>query len=155
VSTTKHEDFYQDFRRKVRTWLAGKGRNYQYADLLLVGPDLFHLLCRLVVDTRVPVGEKAKLAAAIAYFVSPVDLVPEGLVGPVGYVDDIALTAYVLNGLLRATGPELLREHWAGDGDVLDVLRHVLEAADSALASGLWRRLKAFAHRPHGGAGPG
>src|SRR5690606_39973905 len=117
----KHQDFYQNFRRKVRTWLEEKGSGYKYADLLLVGPDLFHLLCRLVVDTRVPAKEKAKLAMAIAYFVSPLDLMPEGLLGPVGYLDDVALAAYVLNGLLKSTDVDVRREHWAGEGDVLSV----------------------------------
>lgn len=147
---TTHEDFYRQFRRKVQTWLANKGRHYKYADLLLVGPDLFYLLCRLVVDPRVPVAEKAKLAATIAYFVSPVDLMPEALVGPVGYVDDVALSAYVLNGLLRSTAPNVLHEHWAGQGNVLDVIRQVLEAADSALTTGLWQKLKSLADRRPG-----
>src|SRR5690606_30646905 len=110
--------------------------------------DLFHLLCRLVVDTRVPAKEKAKLAMAIAYFVSPLDLMPEGLLGPVGYLDDVALAAYVLNGLLKSTDVDVLREHWAGEGDVLSVIAHVLEIADSALGSGLWQRLKTLSHRP-------
>lgn len=144
---TQHEDFYQTLRRRIRAWLEGKGAGYKYADLLLVGPDLFHLLCRLAVDPKVPVTEKAKLAATIAYFVSPLDLVPEALAGPVGYVDDIALTAYVLNALLKSTGADVLRKHWAGEGDVLGVIQRVLDAADGALASGLWSRLKALADR--------
>lgn len=144
---TQHQDFYQNLRRRIRAWLAGKGAGYKYADILLLGPDLFHLLCRLVIDPAVPLGEKAKLAATIAYFVSPLDLVPEGLAGPVGYVDDIALTAYVLNGLLKSTGAEVLRKHWAGEGDVLGAIQRVLDAADGALASGLWSRLKSLADR--------
>lgn len=140
-----HQDFYQDFRRRVRQWLDGKGRGYKYADLLLVGPDLFHLLCRLVADPRVPMAHKVKLAAAIAYFVSPMDLVPEGLVGPVGYVDDIALAAYVLNGLLNSSHAHAAREHWAGEGDVLGAVQGVLALADGALGSGLWSHLKSFA----------
>ncbi|NLE85414.1 MAG: DUF1232 domain-containing protein [Myxococcales bacterium] len=152
MAETKHHDFYQDLRHRIRAWLEGKGVGYKYADLLLVGPDLFHLLCRLVVDPAVPLTEKAKLAATIAYFVSPLDLVPEGLAGPVGYVDDVALTAYVLNGLLKSTSAEVLRRHWAGEGDVLGVIQRVLDVADGALASGLWSRLKSLADRglrPH------
>jgi uncharacterized membrane protein YkvA (DUF1232 family) len=143
----QHDDFYQDFRRKVRAWLEGKGQGYKYADILLVGPDLFHLLCRLILDPRVSVSQKAKLATTIAYFVSPIDLLPEALMGPVGYIDDIALSAYVLNGLLKSTSPSVLREHWAGEGDVLVVLERVLEVADGALISGLWRRLKSLVDR--------
>jgi uncharacterized membrane protein YkvA (DUF1232 family) len=138
------EDFYQDFRRRVREWLESKGQGYKYADLLLVGPDLFHLLCRLVADRRVPVTHKVKLAAAIAYFASPLDLVPEALVGPIGYVDDIALAAYVLNGLLNSAHADVARDHWAGEGDVLAVVQRVLELADAALGTGLWGHLKSI-----------
>jgi uncharacterized membrane protein YkvA (DUF1232 family) len=143
--SSAREDFYQDLRRRVREWLDGKGRGYKYADLLLVGPDLFHLLCRLVVDRRVPVAHKVKLAAAIAYFVSPLDLVPEGIVGPIGYVDDITLAAYVLNGLLNSSHAHVAREHWAGEGDVLGAVQRVLLLADSALGSGIWSHLKNIA----------
>ena len=58
---------------------------------------------------------KQKVGAAIAYFISPVDLIPEGLVGPAGYIDDVALAAYVLNSILNSVGPEVLEDHWAGD----------------------------------------
>jgi len=49
-------------------------------------------LFKLSVDARIPLAHKAQLAAAIAYFVSPFDLIPEGLIGPGGFLDDIALS---------------------------------------------------------------
>lgn len=140
--TVKQRDFYKAFRKKIRKWLQTKGAGFKYADVFLVAPDLFHVLCRLAIDRRIPPLDKAKLGATIAYFVSPVGLIPEGLVGPIGYIDDIALSAYVLNGLLNSEHASVVREHWAGDGDVLSVVQGVLEVLDSAIASGLWRRVK-------------
>ncbi len=140
--STERQDFYQDFRRKVRDWLDGKGQGYKYADLLLVGPDLFHLLCRLVADPRVPIAHKVRLGATIAFFASPVDIVPEGIVGLVGYVDDVALAAYVLRSLLGSDDANIAREHWAGEGDALAVVQRTLTLADSALGSGIWAHLK-------------
>jgi uncharacterized membrane protein YkvA (DUF1232 family) len=90
----KNEDFYKSMRERIRVWLAKKGKHYRYADFLLFAPDLFHLISKLVLDERIPVRHKARLGAAIAYFVSPVDLIPEAVVGPVGYIDDIILAAY-------------------------------------------------------------
>ena len=58
-------------------------------------------------------------------------------------MDDIALAAYVLNRLINAGHGELAREHWAGDGDVLEVIQYVLAKADDMIGSGLWKRLKA------------
>jgi uncharacterized membrane protein YkvA (DUF1232 family) len=138
-----HElDFYQQMRDSIRTWLKGKGANYQFAKYLLAAPDLFHLLCKLALDKEVPVGEKAKLAGAIAYFISPLDLIPEALVGPLGYIDDVAVAAWVLHGLVNKTNPEIIRRHWAGDGDVLDLVQQIIHLADEMVGSGLWAKIR-------------
>jgi uncharacterized membrane protein YkvA (DUF1232 family) len=89
---------------------------------LLCAPDLFHLLCKLSIDKEVPAKEKAKLAGAIAYFVSPVDLIPEALVGAIGYLDDIAVASYVINSIIKNTNPGVVTKHWAGDKDVLELV---------------------------------
>lgn len=140
--TAAERDFYQKLRQRMRRALEAVGPGFKYADILLVAPDLFHVLLRLVADRRVRPVQKAKLAATIAYFVTPVGIVPEALVGPIGYIDDVALAAYVLNGMLNSDEAHLVREHWAGDKDILGVVQGVLEVADSAIGSGLWRRLK-------------
>lgn len=142
--TDEQVDAYQRLREKMRSWLAAAGPGFKYSDILLVAPDLFHLLCKLVVDPRVPALQKAKLAATLAYFVWPLGVIPEALVGPIGYIDNVALAAYVLNGMLKSAQSDIVREHWAGDKDVLSVLQGVLEVADSAIGSGLWRRVKGF-----------
>lgn len=140
----KEDDFYQRLRTRIRKWVKKQGAKSKYSDYLLFAPDLFHLLCKLSVDPRVPVREKAKLAAAIAYYVSPADLIPEAIFGPIGYVDDISLAAYVLNSIVNTTSPAVVRSHWAGDGDVLDVIRQILQVADETVGAGLWKRLVAL-----------
>jgi uncharacterized membrane protein YkvA (DUF1232 family) len=136
-------DFYQRLRSRMREWLRSQeGSSHQWVEYLIWAPDLFHLLCRLSLDKRVPAGEKVKLAGAIAYFVSPLDLVPEVILGPVGFVDDIAVAAYVLHSVVNSTDAEVLREHWAGDEDVLQVIRSVLAVADRMIGSGLWDKLR-------------
>ena len=139
----EQRDFYQRCRTRIRKWVTSEeGKSSRWAEYILAAPDLFHLLCRLSTDKDVPTREKAKLAAAIAYFVSPFDLIPEGIVGPIGYADDIALAAYVLNGIVNRTDADVVRRHWAGDGDVLQSIQFILRAADEMVATGLWRKLK-------------
>ncbi len=138
-----HEDFYQALRARITGWLKERGAGYRHAQVLLVAPDLLHLMCRLAIDPRVPPAEKAKLAAAIAYFVSPVDLMPEAILGPIGYVDDVALAAYALNSLINAGHGAIAEEHWAGEGDLLSLIRQILAVADDMIGSGLWRKLRA------------
>lgn len=141
---SKEMDFYQNLRVKIKKWLDSKGgANNKWAEYILLAPDIFHLLYKLTLDKDVYVADKAKLAAAIAYFISPVDLIPEALLGPAGYVDDLALAAYVLNRIINNTDPEVVRRNWAGDGDVLEVIQSILRVADKMVGSGLWKKLKA------------
>jgi uncharacterized membrane protein YkvA (DUF1232 family) len=136
-------DFYQNLRSKMKDWLSTKeGSSHKWADYLMFAPDLLHLLCKLTIDEDVPVKERAKLAAAIAYFISPIDLVPEAIVGVIGYTDDIVLAAYVLNSIINNTKLEIVERHWAGDEDVLHVIQKILRVADEMIGSGLFKRLK-------------
>lgn len=146
-------DVYQAMRRRIRTWLEKRGKAYKYADVLLLGPDLLHLLSKLALDGRAPLEDKAKIAAAIAYFASPIDLVPEALSGPAGYIDDIALAAYVLKSFVGSEHGDIAKEHWAGDQDLLTVITRVLAVADTALGSAVFARLKRIADAATGRKG--
>lgn len=137
-------DFYQELRFRTRQWLSSEdGSSNRWAEYLMFAPDLFHLLCKLALDIEVPVRERVKLAAVIAYFVSPFDLFPEALVGFLGFADDIALTAYALNSLVNRCDPELLRKHWAGEEDVLQLVQRILRIGDSMVGKG-WYGKRAF-----------
>jgi uncharacterized membrane protein YkvA (DUF1232 family) len=138
----RREDFYQALRARITGWLASKGKGFKHANILLLAPDLFHLLSRLMLDPRIPAAEKAGLGAVLAYFISPIDLLPEALLGPAGYVDDVALAAFVLNRLINAGHGEVAKELWAGDDDLLASLQRILEVADQAIGTGAWERLK-------------
>jgi len=141
----QQEDFYQRLRKQIREWAkTDEGETNKFAEYLLFAPDIFHLLCKLTADSRVSAGQKAKLIVAIAYFVSPIDLLPEGLIGPIGYADDLAVAALVLNGMINETDRKLVEEHWAGEGDVLEVISHILKVADEMVGSGLWAKVKAM-----------
>ena len=137
-----NDDFYQSLRQKIQTFLKGKGKGYKYADYLLLAPDLFHLMCRLILDPRVSVKSKAALGGAIAYFISPVDLIPEAIVGPIGYVDDIAVAALVLNKVINDGGGDVAREHWAGERDLITALQGILNVANEMVGMGLWTKLR-------------
>ena len=135
-------DFYQRLRERVNQWAVREGKESPVLRYVFLAPDFFHLLCKLMFDPRVPGGEKKKVGFAIAYFISPLDLIPEGLVGPAGYIDDVALTAYVLNSVLNSVGPEVLEDHWVGDSDVLKTIHEVVSVADRLVGSGMWKKIK-------------
>lgn len=94
-------------------------------DLLLLLPDLAVLLFRLMRDDRVPVASKAIAVVGAAYLVSPIDLMPALLLGPIGLVDDLVVVGAVLSRMLNRVHPDVVRSHWSGQGDALDAIHRV------------------------------
>lgn len=139
----RNDDFYLELRQKVKAWAdSDQAKDSPWVEYILLVPDFFHLLCKLALDPDVPARSKARLAGAIAYFVSPVDFVQEALLGPIGYVDELALAAYVLNNIVNEN-PALAEKHWAGERDLLGTIREILKVSDEMVGSGLWKKIKA------------
>ena len=147
MENPKHADFYQSLRTRIDAWLGQRGAGFRHAKLLLIAPDLVHLMCRLVADPRIAPAEKAKLGAAIAYFVTPIEALPELFIGPGGFLDDLAVAAYALHSVINAGHGEIAKEYWAGDGDVLEQVQGVLASADQMIGTGLWQRLRALVRK--------
>jgi uncharacterized membrane protein YkvA (DUF1232 family) len=56
------------------------------------------------------------------YLLSPVDLVPNAI-GVLGQLDDLGVAIWALRRLLRAAGPDVVRDLWRGaDGSLALVL---------------------------------
>jgi uncharacterized membrane protein YkvA (DUF1232 family) len=139
----RQSDFYRKIRKDVKHWLNDNlDRENKWADYVLAAPDLFHLLCKLTADSKIPSNKKFKLVAGIAYFISPIDLLPEAFLGPIGYLDDIAVTAYILNDLINEIDPQIVRNHWAGESDILDLIKTILANADKMIGSKLWKKIR-------------
>jgi len=140
---TNNGDFYQQLQREIQEWLETRaGQSSKWGKHLLLAPDLFHLLCKLAIDKAVPDKEKARIAVGIAYFVSPIDLLPEGYVGPSGYIDDVVLGAYVLHGLIDAAGAEVVQAQWAGERSIAEIVDELIQLAPDMVGESLWARLK-------------
>lgn len=137
----KENDFYQELRERIRTWERDKGPHHKWFEYVILTPDLFHLLVKLTLDSDVPVRYKALLAFGVAYFMSPVDLIPD-FIPVAGFLDDIAVAAFVLNTLLNNINPEIVRRHWAGEDDILEIVRRVIQAADDMIGKGMYRRIE-------------
>ncbi len=139
---TREIDFYQKLRQQIKEWMGKKSQNgHRWAEFILLAPDLFHLLCKLMLDKEMPSSKKMKLAAAISYFISPLDILPEAILGPVGYLDDIVITAYVLNDIINNVNPQIVSRNWAGDRDILNLVKTILLNADKMLRSGVLKKI--------------
>jgi uncharacterized membrane protein YkvA (DUF1232 family) len=115
--------FYDRLRRRIVD--SAPGASSGVRDLLLLLPDLTILLMRLMRDRRVPRFQKAVALAGLAYVLSPIDLMPALLLGPLGLLDDLFIVAACLSRLLNHVHPDVVRGHWPGQGDALDVIQRV------------------------------
>lgn len=90
-------------------------------NLLLFIPNMLLLCVRLLADPRVPTVDRALVAGAIVYAIIPFDLIPD-MIPFVGQVDDAYLVSLTLLRLMERTDPKVVREHWSGGGDVVELV---------------------------------
>ena len=90
-------------------------------NLLLVIPNMLLLSARLMVDPRVPAKERLLVAGAILYAFMPLDFIPD-MLPFVGQVDDAYLISLTLLRLMTVADPRVVREHWRGGGDVVELV---------------------------------
>ena len=130
---------YDRVRAAVAVPRPGEGSGAR--DLVLLLPDLTVLLFRLLRDERVPIGGKAIALLGVGYVLSPIDLLPEVLLGPVGLLDDLLVVGAALSRLLNYVHPDVVRSHWSGQGDALDAIQRATGWAEGRVRSVIGRIL--------------
>lgn len=116
-------------------------------NLLLVIPNLLLLCARLMVDGRVPAKERLLVAGALVYAFVPLDFIPD-MLPFVGQVDDAYLVALTLLRLMTVTDPRVVREHWRGGGDVVELVGATALLAGKLLPKRIRRVLTAQLEAP-------
>ncbi len=145
--------FYDRLREKIlqtierRAGRPGSKLTEDAVRALLLVPDVFILLVRLTLDKEVPGSARAMIGGALAYFILPFDLLPEAILGPIGYLDDLVLAAAVL---AQAFGGDLepyARKHWSGSEDLRVVLQDITGTAQQLLGQKVYDRLRRLLSR--------
>ncbi|MCC6905535.1 MAG: DUF1232 domain-containing protein, partial [Anaerolineae bacterium] len=95
------QDYYQRIRGKIVHWAQGAGAGKEVTSYILILPDMMALFVRLLADPSVSTQLKAELAAASAYVILPVDLMPEAVMGPAGLIDDVIIGALAVNRVVK------------------------------------------------------
>jgi uncharacterized membrane protein YkvA (DUF1232 family) len=107
-----------DLWQRVDVMRASESDGATAAGLLTFAWDVILLVKDLALDPRVSRRDKAVAAAAVAYLLLPVDVVPDPL--PVlGQIDDLGIVALALRRLLNAAGFDVLYELWRGSDEGL------------------------------------
>lgn len=98
---TTFKDFYDTLVENLETYTG------EYESFIDYGPRLFKVLCDLL-NNDVDRSLRLVISAAIGYYVTPVDVIPEQTYGPYGYIDDIYLSSHVLKMVADVHGYEFI-----------------------------------------------
>lgn len=148
VDERQARGWYRRWRRRIEAWTT-KHTDHQFAGVLLLLPDLLALVFGLMRDKRVPFLLKAQLMTAAAYVITPIDFIPEAMLGVLGLTDDLTVLAMVMLWLTSIVKiePQVLRDHWPRDDDPLEIIamlkKRVLDNADTLFSKEVWEKIQA------------
>lgn len=118
----KFKDFYDTLVDNLESY------NGEYASFIDCGPNLFKLLCDIL-EYDINKEIRKDICGAIAYYVVPMDVIPEQIYGPYGYIDDIFLSVYALRIVAEEYGYDLIQEIWDKPIDIKNVMDDCYEKA--------------------------
>ncbi len=131
----EYEDFYKKIRAKIMRWVSSGELNRKtqgwvgkFTEYLVVLPDIVYLLIKLLFDREVPKRTKSLIGIALAYLISPIDIIPD-FVPVAGLVDDLLVTVIILNRIINGKDPIVLNkisEYWPGKSDVFEQIRKIV-----------------------------
>lgn len=99
-----------------------------HSDVLKHAPQFFELFQNLSGKRDLDANTKRLVNSVVSYFVLPQDVIPEDEWGAFGYIDDLYLSAYVVNELKdNEEKRKLIEEYWRGKEDVFELAVHVLK----------------------------
>jgi len=148
-SIPEHQGFYQKLRETVRRYAAAKAPQWAQPLIpwLLAVPDFFVMLVRLTRDPRVPATAKIIAGATVAYFVSPIDLIPDPI-PLIGEIDDLGLALLAVEQIAKVVPRDVVQEAWPGEGDVLALVREGTNLITRVLPNRVLTALKKVLDQP-------
>jgi uncharacterized membrane protein YkvA (DUF1232 family) len=112
------------------------GYEGEFSDIIHQAPAFYRMMTRLLDDKDLPKSMSPQIIAAIAYFILPEDIIPEDKFGPVGYVDDIYLCAFVAYEVMKETGTsDILSRNWDGGRPVIELIEEILNREKELLGN--------------------
>jgi uncharacterized membrane protein YkvA (DUF1232 family) len=143
-------DFSERVKRTSRTATEGprRGAKRTLTEVIRQIPLYLKLFAGLFTDRRVSALDKVLVGAAIAYVVSPFDLIPD-VIPFLGQVDDVFLITTALQRLITNAGRHVMLDHWGGSKAELSELNveRVAAAATFFLPLATRRKLKRIGRR--------
>lgn len=67
------------------------------------------LLYQMIVSNTVSIADKAIIIAALGYFISPLDIIPDIIIGT-GFIDDVSVMLIALRQVIKNITPEIKQQ---------------------------------------------
>ena len=67
------------------------------------------LLYQMIVSNTVSIADKAIIIAALGYFISPLDVIPDIIIGT-GFIDDVSVMLIALRQVIKNITPEIKQQ---------------------------------------------
>ncbi len=107
---------------------AVSGYEGKFSEIVCEAPAFYRLMVRLLDDSHLPKQPSQLIIAAIAYFILPSDAIPEDKYGPIGYIDDVFLCAFVADRVMTEAGSvDILKRNWDGKMPIVPLVKEILD----------------------------
>ncbi len=141
------DNFYGTMREEIHKKEAQYGDDSSLEYILLI-PDMFVYLCRILGDDTVPKEAKVEIVLALIYLISPIDFIPEAFIShPIALLDDFGIMLVALKRSIEGgyIDKQTFERNWPGRVDVMDNLTEWYEAVETVIGKEnlleLWRAL--------------
>lgn len=122
------ETWYNQYHRRIYDWTGDC--SVRSAEVVLMLPDLVHLMLDLSQDCRVPQETKRVFHQTAQDIMRGVDYLPQGVIGTVGLIEDAIRVAKQIQTLLPTLSPETIDEHWQGERPLPEAVHYLITHRD-------------------------
>ena len=130
------KDFYDTLLENLDNYTG------EYESFIDYGPALFKLLCDLL-NEDIDKSLRLPICGAIAYYVTPEDIIPEQVYGPYGYIDDIYISSHVLKMVGDVHGWEFV-ESVSSNSEIYEIINECEVKSEEILSEDEIKRIKAY-----------
>ncbi len=133
--------FYEKLREKYSVKRKSKSEGKNVSDYLFLLPDVFVLVCRLALEKRLSISNKLFMSAVAAYFMLPIDIIPD-FVPFVGFLEDFILAIFAFDYLFKEIDNKIILDNWSGEADMLETTKKVVSLANKQISSKVLKKIK-------------
>ncbi len=135
--------FYEKLRGKFAIKRNSVDDTSNLSDYLFLLPDIFVLVGRLSLEKRLSVSNKLFMSAIAAYFLLPIDIVPD-FIPFVGFLDDLVVAIFALDSLFKEVDNKIILDNWSGEEDMLQLVKKIVDVANKQTSGKILKKIKDF-----------